>query len=48
MMIIYIYHTFSAINTLTLLGRIGADAQVRGNEQHPVVTFSLATNTSYK
>lgn len=37
-----------AINSVTLLGRVGADPQLRGNAQHPVVTFSLATHTNYK
>ncbi|KAF7993183.1 hypothetical protein HCN44_006243 [Aphidius gifuensis] len=31
-----------------LLGRVGADPQKRGSEQHPVVVFSLATHTNYK
>ncbi|XP_039294682.1 single-stranded DNA-binding protein, mitochondrial [Nilaparvata lugens] len=37
-----------SINHVTLLGRVGADPQKRGTEQHPVVVFSLATNTNYK
>ncbi|KAJ9601065.1 hypothetical protein L9F63_000800 [Diploptera punctata] len=36
------------INTVTLLGRAGAEPQKRGTEEHPVVTFSLATHTNYK
>ncbi|XP_055375333.1 single-stranded DNA-binding protein, mitochondrial [Condylostylus longicornis] len=36
------------INSITLLGRIGADPQKRGTDQHPVVTFSLATHNNYK
>ncbi|KAM7359214.1 mitochondrial single stranded DNA-binding protein [Cochliomyia hominivorax] len=40
--------TEKTINTVTLLGRVGADPQLRGNAQHPVVTFSLATHTNYK
>ena len=37
-----------ALNEVTLLGRVGADPQKRGNETHPLVTFSLATHTNYK
>jgi single-strand DNA-binding protein len=33
---------------VTLLGRVGIDPQLRGNETHPVIIFSLATNVSYK
>ncbi|CAB3368907.1 Hypothetical predicted protein [Cloeon dipterum] len=36
------------VNTVTLMGRVGADPQKRGNEQHPVVIFSLATHLNYK
>ncbi|XP_037947236.1 single-stranded DNA-binding protein, mitochondrial [Teleopsis dalmanni] len=36
------------INTVTVLGRVGADPQLRGSQEHPVVTFSLATHTNYK
>ncbi|CAO1435634.1 unnamed protein product [Diamesa serratosioi] len=36
------------INTVTILGRVGADPQKRGNEEHPVVTFSVATHNNYK
>ncbi|XP_046394083.1 single-stranded DNA-binding protein, mitochondrial [Ischnura elegans] len=36
------------INQVTLLGRVGADPQKRGTEQHPVVIFSLATHQNYK
>ena len=38
----------SAINTVTLLGRAGGEAQKRGTDEHPVVIFSLATHTNYK
>jgi single-strand DNA-binding protein len=37
-----------AINDVTLLGRVGADPQKRGNLEHELVTFSLATHTNYK
>lgn len=30
------------------MGRVGVDPQKRGNEEHPVVTFSLATHANYK
>lgn len=36
------------INQVTLLGRVGIDPAVRGTEQNPVVTFSLATNSVFK
>ncbi|XP_058811371.1 single-stranded DNA-binding protein, mitochondrial [Topomyia yanbarensis] len=36
------------VNTVSLLGRIGADPQKRGNDAHPVVTFSLATHSNYR
>lgn len=39
---------FTAINQVTLLGRVGADPQKRGSEEHPVVNFPLATHFSYK
>lgn len=30
------------------MGRVGADPQRKGSEQHPVVVFSLATHTNYR
>ncbi|EDV92555.1 single-stranded DNA-binding protein, mitochondrial [Drosophila grimshawi] len=36
------------VNTVTVLGRVGADPQLRGSLEHPVVTFSVATHTNYK
>lgn len=36
------------INQVMLLGRVGANPEKRGSEQHPVVTFSLATHTNYR
>ncbi|KAL1459882.1 hypothetical protein WDU94_011832 [Cyamophila willieti] len=36
------------INQVTLLGRVGANPQKRGSEEHPVVIFSLATHVNYK
>jgi len=38
----------AAVNTVTILGRVGADPQLRGSQEHPVVTFSVATHTNYK
>ncbi len=32
---------------MTLLGRVGADAELRGTEMNPVVTFTLATNERF-
>lgn len=37
-----------AVNTVTLLGRVGNEPQKRGNDEHPVVTFSIATHNNYK
>uniref|UniRef100_A0A1L8DWM5 Putative single-stranded dna-binding protein n=1 Tax=Nyssomyia neivai TaxID=330878 RepID=A0A1L8DWM5_9DIPT len=36
------------VNNVTLLGRVGVEPQMRGSEDHPVVTFSLATHENYK
>ncbi|XP_078041541.1 mitochondrial single stranded DNA-binding protein isoform X2 [Augochlora pura] len=35
------------INQITLLGRIGGDPQRKGNTEHPMVTFSLATHRDF-
>ena len=40
--------SFSAVNKVTLLGRLGQDPVLRGTERTPVVTFSIATNESWK
>ncbi|KAG6448756.1 hypothetical protein O3G_MSEX005695 [Manduca sexta] len=40
--------TEKTINQVTLLGRVGADPQKRGTEEHPVINFPLATQFSYK
>jgi len=45
--IIFCYLFYLAINKVTLLGRVGADPQKRGTEEHPVVVFSLATHQNY-
>lgn len=37
-----------AINTVTLLGRVGSTPQVRGNDKYPVTTFSMATHVNFK
>jgi len=37
-----------SLNSVQLLGRVGVDPQRRGSDDNPVVTFSLATATSYK
>ena len=36
------------MNQITLLGRTGNEPQLRGNQDHPVVVFSLATHSNYK
>jgi len=36
------------MNQVTLLGRVGADPQKRGTQEHPVVVFSLATHANYQ
>lgn len=33
---------------MTLLGRVGAEPQKKGSEEHPVVVFSLATHSNYR
>ena len=37
-----------SINNVTLLGRVGIDPQIRGSEDKPVTTFSLATTSSWR
>uniref|UniRef100_A0A1Y1L0X3 Single-stranded DNA-binding protein n=1 Tax=Photinus pyralis TaxID=7054 RepID=A0A1Y1L0X3_PHOPY len=36
------------INNVQLLGRVGADPQRKGSDDHPVVVFSLATHSNYR
>lgn len=36
------------VNQVLLLGRVGGNPEKRGTEQHPVVTFSMATHTNYR
>ena len=40
--------TEKSINQVTLLGRVGMSPQIRGSEDKPVTTFSLATNNSWR
>lgn len=40
--------TERSMNRVTLIGRVGGDAQLRGNVDHPVVIFSIATTTGQK
>ena len=37
-----------SLNQVTLLGRVGADPQIRGSEEKPVTAFRLATNSSWR
>lgn len=46
--ILKVSRIFVGINQVILLGRAGADPQKRGSEEHPVVTFSLATHNNYR
>ncbi|KRT78297.1 hypothetical protein AMK59_6654 [Oryctes borbonicus] len=36
------------INSVQLLGRVGADPVLKGTNEHPVAIFSLATHTNYR
>ncbi|CAG9858642.1 unnamed protein product [Phyllotreta striolata] len=36
------------INSVQLLGRVGADPQQKGSDERPVVVFSMATHTNYR
>lgn len=33
---------------MQLLGRVGADPEKKGNDQHPIAVFSLATHSNYR
>ena len=37
-----------SVNSVTLLGRVGMEPAMRGSEEQPVTTFSLATNSYWK
>ncbi|KAK9875893.1 hypothetical protein WA026_009680 [Henosepilachna vigintioctopunctata] len=36
------------INSVQLLGRVGADPQRKGSDQHPIAVFSVATHSNYR
>ena len=36
------------INSVTLMGRVGGEPQIRGTEDKPITTFSLATNLAWQ
>lgn len=36
------------LNQVLLLGRVGGDPVLKGSSAHPVVLFSMATNSNYK
>jgi len=36
------------LNRVTLIGRVGADSQLKGTLEHPVVLFNVATNSGAK
>ncbi|KAL3265252.1 hypothetical protein HHI36_009466 [Cryptolaemus montrouzieri] len=36
------------INNVQLLGRVGADPQRKGSDQHPIAVFSVATHSNYR
>nr|XP_023024754.1 single-stranded DNA-binding protein, mitochondrial isoform X1 [Leptinotarsa decemlineata] len=36
------------INNVQLLGRVGADPQRKGTDDHPIAVFSLATHSNYR
>lgn len=37
-----------SLNQVMLLGRVGGAPEKRGTEEHPVVTFSVATHNNYR
>lgn len=37
-----------SVNQVMILGRVGGNAEKRGSEEHPVVTFSVATHNNYR
>nr|ACO10941.1 Single-stranded DNA-binding protein, mitochondrial precursor [Caligus rogercresseyi] len=37
-----------SLNEVTLLGRVGVHPQLRGSDERPCVTFSLATDQSFR
>lgn len=40
--------TERSLNRVTLIGRVGADAQLKGTVDHPVVIFNVATSSNQK
>lgn len=40
--------TERSLNRVTLIGRVGADAQLKGTLDHPVVIFNVATSSPQK
>lgn len=40
--------TEKSLNRVTLIGRVGGDAVLKGTVEHPVVLFNLATNQAQK
>lgn len=40
--------TERSLNRVTLIGRVGADAILKGTEEHPVVIFNVATTSAQK
>ena len=38
----------SSVNQITLIGNIGKDIKMTGNEANPIAVFSLATENNYK
>lgn len=47
-MICFVIEMFSALNSVTLLGRVGSEPVKKGTDVHPVIIFSLATHTNYR
>ena len=37
-----------SINQVVLMGRVGTDPQIRGSEEKPITTFTMATNSMWK
>lgn len=44
----FIFPIHLGMNQVLLLGRVGGDPVLKGTDVHPVVIFSLATNSNYK
>nr|XP_054774811.1 single-stranded DNA-binding protein, mitochondrial-like [Lytechinus pictus] len=37
-----------SVNQVTLLGRVGRDVELRGSDEHPMASFSLATSENIR